>query len=109
MRINPAFAEVRRSDDRSQPRPTSTPWRGRVVDLVDPGETVGQISVLSGLPPPLAIRASEDTLCYRFLVPRPVLRHPPRDQFGHCSALVTGKRLARSGLVDQARPARPRP
>ncbi len=56
--------------------------RGRVVDLLGPGETFGQISVLSGLPPPLAVRASEDTLCYRFPDPRPVLRHPQRLQFG---------------------------
>ncbi|MEN0134245.1 MAG: putative nucleotidyltransferase substrate binding domain-containing protein [Rhodococcus sp. (in: high G+C Gram-positive bacteria)] len=76
--------------------------RGRVVDLLGPGETFGQISVLSGLPPPLAIRASEDTLCYRFPDPRPVLRQPERLQFGHYGTLVTRERLARSGLVDQA-------
>ncbi|MDV6284387.1 putative nucleotidyltransferase substrate binding domain-containing protein [Rhodococcus jostii] len=76
--------------------------RGRVVDLLGPGETFGQISVLSGLPPPLAIRASEDTLCYRFPDPRPVLQHPQRLQFGHYGTLVTRERLARSGLVDQA-------
>ena len=32
--------------------------RGRVVDVLDPGETFGQISVLSGLPPPLSVRAN---------------------------------------------------
>ena len=47
--------------------------RGRVVDVLGPGETFGQISVLSGLPPPLTVRAAEDTLCYRFPDPRP---HP---------------------------------
>ncbi|MGV9870925.1 cyclic nucleotide-binding domain-containing protein [Rhodococcus koreensis] len=40
--------------------------RGRVIDLLGSGETFGQISVLSGLPPPLDVRAAEDSLCYRF-------------------------------------------
>lgn len=76
--------------------------RGRVVDVLGPGETFGQISVLSGLPPPLTIRTAEDTLCYRFPDPRPHLRHPGRLQFSHYGSLVTRERLTRSGLVDQA-------
>lgn len=76
--------------------------RGRVVDVLGPGETFGQISVLSGLPPPLGIRASEDVLCYRFPDPRPHLQHPDRLRFSHYGSLVTRERLARSGLVDQA-------
>ena len=76
--------------------------RGRVVDVLGPGETFGQISVLSGLPPPLSVRAAEDTLCYRFPDPRPFLQHPQRLQFSHYGSLVTRERLARSGLVDQA-------
>jgi CBS domain-containing protein len=76
--------------------------RGRAVDVLGPGETFGQISVLSGLPPPLSARAAEDTLCYRFPDPRPALRHPERLQFSHYGSLVTRERLARSGLVDQA-------
>jgi CBS domain-containing protein len=76
--------------------------RGRIVDVLGPGETFGQISVLSGLPPPLSVRAAEDTLCYRFPDPRPALKHPNRLQFSHYGSLVTRERLARSGLVDQA-------
>ena len=76
--------------------------RGRAVDVLGPGETFGQISVLSGLPPPLSVRAAEDTLCYRFPDPRPALQHPERLQFSHYGSLVTRERLARSGLVDQA-------
>ena len=76
--------------------------RGRAVDMLGPGETFGHISVLSGLPPPLSVRATEDTLCYRFPDPRPALQHPERLQFSHYGSLVTRERLARSGLVDQA-------
>ncbi|MGW5151982.1 cyclic nucleotide-binding domain-containing protein, partial [Rhodococcus koreensis] len=76
--------------------------RGRVIDLLGSGETFGQISVLSGLPPPLDVRAAEDSLCYRFPDPRPILAHPERLQFQHYNTLVTRERLTRSGLVDQA-------
>src|SRR5262245_52702061 len=76
--------------------------RGRTIDVLGVGETFGQISVLSGLPPPLSVRAAEDTLCYRFGDPRPHLRHPERLQFSHYGSLVTRERLTRSGLVDQA-------
>lgn len=81
--------------------------RGRVVDVLGVGETFGQISVLSGLSPPLSIRAVEGTLCYLFPDPRALLKHPERLQFTHYGTLVTRDRLARSGFVDQAmRPAR---
>lgn len=76
--------------------------RARIVDVLGVGETFGQISVLSGLAPPLTIRAAQDTLCYRFPDPRPYLQHPQRLQFSHYGSLVTRERLARSGLVDQA-------
>lgn len=81
--------------------------RARVVDVLGAGETFGQISVLSGLAPPLTIRAAQDTLCYRFPDPRPYLQHPQRLQFSHYGSSVTRERLARSGLVDQTlRPVR---
>ena len=81
--------------------------RGRAVDMLGPGETFGQISVLSGLPPPLGVRATEDTLCYRFPDPRPHLKHPERLQFSHYGSVVSRQRLAGSGLVNQAlRPVR---
>jgi CBS domain-containing protein len=76
--------------------------RGRVIDVLGTGETFGQISVLSGLPPPLTVRAAEDTLCYLFPDPRPHLNHPERLQFSHYGSAVSPERLARSGLVDQA-------
>jgi len=76
--------------------------RGRVIDVLGAGETFGQISVLSGLAPPLSIRAADDSLCYRFCDPRPYLRHPERLQFSHYGSPVTRERLTRSGLVDQA-------
>ena len=34
--------------------------RGRVIDVLGAGETFGQISVLSGLAPPLSISAADD-------------------------------------------------
>ena len=58
--------------------------------------------MLSGLPPPLTVRAAEDALCYRFPDPRPTLQHPERLQFSHYGAVVTRERLAQLGLVDQA-------
>lgn len=76
--------------------------RGRIVDVLGVGETFGQISVLSGLPPALTIRAVEDALCYRFPDPRSHLRHPRRLQFSHYGSQVSRERLARSGLVDQS-------
>ena len=76
--------------------------RGRVIDVLGAGETFGQISVLSGLAPPLSIRAADDSLCYRFCDPRPYLRHPERLQFSHYGSLVTRERFTRAGLVDQA-------
>ena len=76
--------------------------RTRIIDVLGEGETFGQISVLSGLPPALTVRAVQDTLCYRFPDPRSHLRQPQRLQFRHYGSLVTRERLARSGLVDQA-------
>src|SRR4029079_12122270 len=76
--------------------------RGRVGGVLGTGETFGQISVLSGLPPPLTVRACDDTLCYRFVDPRKCLQHPDRLQFSHYGSLVSRARLTRSGLVDQA-------
>jgi len=94
--------------------------RGRVVDVLGSGETFGQISVLSGLPPPLSVRASQDVWCYRFPDPRPHLRHPDRLRFSHYGSVVTRERLTRSGArarlrsppchaADAARPPRRTP
>jgi CBS domain-containing protein len=45
---------------------------GRVLDVLGVGELFGHASMLSGLPPGFAVRAQEDTLCYR--IPEPVAR-----------------------------------
>ena len=71
--------------------------RGRITDVLGPGETFGHISVLSGLPPPLQVRAAEDTLCYRLPDPRTLLSHPDRLRFAHYGGLVARERLISSG------------
>ena len=71
--------------------------RGRVTDVLGPGETFGHISVLSGLPPPLQVRAVEDTLCYRLPDPRTLLTHPRRLRFAHYGTMVARERLISSG------------
>jgi CBS domain-containing protein len=71
--------------------------RGRTTDVLGAGETFGQISVLSGLPPPLQVRAIEDTLCYRLPNPRTLLTHPDRLRFAHYGGLVARERLITSG------------
>ncbi len=82
--------------------------RGRVVDQLAPGDTVGHISVMSGLPPTLSVRAAEDTLCYRLPDPRGVLDHPERLAFAGYGALLVRERMTRQGgLGDKAhRPVR---
>jgi CBS domain-containing protein len=71
--------------------------RGRITDVLGVGETFGHISVLSGLPPPLQVRAAEDTLCYRLPDPRTLLAHPDRLRFAHYGGLVARERLITSG------------
>jgi CBS domain-containing protein len=70
--------------------------RGRVIDVLGPGETFGHISVLSGLPPALQVRAAEDTLCYRLPDPRTTLDHPDRLRFAHYGSMVARERLIAS-------------
>jgi CBS domain-containing protein len=66
---------------------------GRVVDLLGPGDTFGHVSLLSGLPPALTIRAAEETLCYLLPDPRHFLIHPDRLRFSHYGALIARERL----------------
>lgn len=73
--------------------------RGRVVDQLGPGDTFGHISVLSGLPPPFAVRAAEDTLVYRLPDPRGLLRYPDRLHFSHYGSTVARTRLTSNTLV----------
>jgi CBS domain-containing protein len=80
--------------------------RGRIVDVLTSGDSVGHISVLSGLAPALSVRASEDVLCYRFRDPRKLLHRPERLSYAHYGTLV-----ARDRLIDTkgalTRPERP--
>jgi len=47
----------------------------RLLDLLGVGDTIGSAAMLSGLPPGIAARAAQDTLCYRIpdTVARPLL------------------------------------
>jgi CBS domain-containing protein len=67
--------------------------RGRVIDLLTPGDSFGHVSVLSGLAPALTVRAAEETLCYRFGDPRTLLRHPERLTYAHYGTLIARERV----------------
>lgn len=73
--------------------------RGRVVDLLGPGDAFGHISVLTGLAPALSARAAEDTLCYRLPDPRNVISDPSALQFSHFGTMIAQERLTGSGLL----------
>ncbi len=73
--------------------------RGRVLDMLGPGELFGQTSMLSGLPTGFEARAVEDTLCYR-IGPEPareLLAGPAAIRFVARSILETPVELAASG------------
>ena len=79
--------------------------RGRVVDLLGPGDTFGHVSLLSGLPPALSVRAAEDTLCYLLPDPRPLLAQPERLRFSFYGSDVARARLTTGdggGVADRA-------
>lgn len=78
--------------------------RGRVVDLLGPGDTFGHVSVLSGQPPTLSCRAAEDCLCYRLPDPRGVVDHPERLRFDFSGSAVVRERLTakEGGLREKA-------
>ncbi|MFC9555922.1 putative nucleotidyltransferase substrate binding domain-containing protein [Rhodococcus sp. NPDC056960] len=71
--------------------------RGRTVDVLTSGDTFGHVSVLSGLPPALVVRAAEDTLCYRIPDPRTVVAHPDRLRYAHYGTVTARERLLASG------------
>ena len=74
--------------------------RGRVVDLLGSGDTFGHVSLLSGLPPALAVRAAEETLCYLLPDPRQILSHPDRLRFTHYGSLIARERLTAGSGAD---------
>lgn len=71
--------------------------RGRLVDLLGPGDTFGHVSVLSGQPPTLSVRAAEDCLCYRLPDPRTVVEHADRLRFDFYGSAVVRERLTGTG------------
>ncbi len=68
-----------------------------VVDELGPGDTFGELSVLSGLPPARTVRALTDTLLYLLPDPRPLLRDPERLRFRPSDS---GVRALMIGAVD---------
>lgn len=78
--------------------------RGRVVDLLGPGDTFGHVSVLSGQPPALSVRAAEDCLCYRLPDPRGVTGRADRLRFDFHGSTVVRERLTAGvgGLRERA-------
>jgi CBS domain-containing protein len=50
----------------------------RVVDLLGPGDMFGHVWLLSGLPPPVRVRAHEASQCLRIPDPRTFLAQPER-------------------------------
>ncbi len=71
--------------------------RGRVADILSVGDTFGHISVLSGLPPSMVVRAHDDCLCYRFPDPRVIIDRPDLLRYGHYGQLIARERLVASG------------
>ncbi|RLV49732.1 CBS domain-containing protein [Nocardioides mangrovicus] len=75
--------------------------RGRVVDQLGPGDTFGHISVLTGLPPALSVRALEDSLCLLLPDPRHLVHDPDRLRFSHFGTMISRQRLTGSGALDE--------
>jgi CBS domain-containing protein len=73
--------------------------RGRVIDLLGPGDTFGHVSVLTGLSPALSARAAEDTLCYLLPDPRTVLADASALRFGYFGTLIYRQRIIDGGLL----------
>jgi len=80
--------------------------RGRVVDQLTPGDTFGQVSLLSGMPPALSVRAELDCVLYRLPDPRPLLEQPDRLQFHGYGMLAARPRMTDGGVAaERARAA----
>ncbi len=70
----------------------------RIVDLLGPGDTFGHVSLLTGVPPSLDVRAAEETLCYLLPDPRQILSHPDRLRFAH-GTLTVRERFSGGGVL----------
>lgn len=64
-----------------------------VVDELVAGDTFGHLSLLSGLPPPLSVRAETEVLVYRLPDPRPLIGTSDRLKFAHYNAMLARPRL----------------
>ena len=78
---------------------------GRVLDLLGEGELFGHASMLSGLPPGFAVRAHEDTLCYRIpaQVARAALARP--ESVGFLARSLLAMRTPQTGTLVPSKPA----
>ncbi len=74
--------------------------RSRVVDELGPGDTFGQFSVLSGLPPSVTAHATTDTLLYLLPDPRKLLGHPERLAFENADRSVARHSLLAGAAAD---------
>jgi CBS domain-containing protein len=75
--------------------------RGQVVDLLGSGDMFGHVWMLADLPPPVRVRAHEQSVCLRIPDPRTFLAHPDRLRF---SAVDTGwqqRRYTGAGWSDR--------
>jgi CBS domain-containing protein len=85
---------------------------GRVLDLLGEGELVGHPSMLSGLPTGWAVRAAEDTLCYRIAAEDvlPLLGRPEGLRFVARSLMARPRQdsglVTREGMAAADMPAR---
>lgn len=67
--------------------------RGRIIDLLGPGDTFGHVSILTGLPPALSVRAAEDTLCYLLPDPRTLVGDASALRFGYFGTMIYRQRV----------------
>jgi len=71
--------------------------RGRVVDLLGPGDTFGHLWLLAGLAPRLLVRAHEESLLLRVPDPRAYLARPDLLRFQALGTGVEAHRLTGPG------------
>lgn len=73
--------------------------RGRIVDLLGPGDMFGHLWLLSGLPPRLLVRAHEESLLLRVPDPRAYLDRPDLLRFAAVHATPGRSRLTGGDAV----------
>ena len=75
---------------------------GRVVDLLGSGDMFGLVWLLSELPPPVRVRAHEESLCLRIPDPRSFLAQPERLRFAVAHARSERPRFIRDAGIGRA-------